>query len=84
MRCYFHLTSGTEWLLDREGVEVESIPEAVFQALVAIKELKQEAASEAESWQGWQLKAITADKDLFSIDLAADLLSPYQGITLAG
>jgi len=83
MRCYFHLTSGTEWLLDREGVEVESIPEAVFQALVAIKELKQEAFSETAHWQGWKLKAIAADKDLFSIDLAADSLCPLQSITLA-
>lgn len=84
MRCYFHLTRGTEWLLDRHGVEVQSVPEAVFQALLAIKELRYETSGSPARWQGWKLKAVDAmDKDLFIIDLASDFSRPLQGITLA-
>lgn len=55
MRCYFHLVSHHDTLLDDTGVEVTDIEMAEVEALIAIQELRQEDSDAGETWKGWQL-----------------------------
>jgi hypothetical protein len=45
MRCYFHLVNGPESIPDDAGVEVPDVQTAQREALKAIQELRDEAAS---------------------------------------
>src|SRR5215217_967352 len=42
MRCYFHLISDHDQILDDEGIEVSDLESAKTQALMAVSELQQE------------------------------------------
>ncbi|WP_205769926.1 hypothetical protein [Microvirga sp. KLBC 81] len=55
MRCYFHLVSSHDVILDEEGVEVADLEAAEAEARKAIQELREEDSEADEDWQGWQL-----------------------------
>ena len=56
MRCYFHLMSDDDTILDETGVEVTDIAAAEAEALAAIRQLRDEDDEAEEEWQGWQLR----------------------------
>ncbi len=58
MRCYFHLVSDHEEIVDSTGIEVHDLDSAKAQALIAINELRQEVGDEAEDWSGWRLHIV--------------------------
>ena len=58
MRCYFHLFSDQEEILDEVGVEVPDLKHAKAEALKAISELQIEIGGEAEDWSGWRLEIV--------------------------
>ena len=55
MRCYFHLVSDDEELIDDEGVEVSDLGSARIQALMAVSELQREYDGTLQDWSGWHL-----------------------------
>jgi hypothetical protein len=56
MRCFFHLVTNGDEILDETGTEVASIDEAQTEALKAIDELRREDQSQSRDWRGWSLK----------------------------
>ncbi len=58
MRCYFHLFSDQEEILDEVGVEVPDLKHAKVEALRAISELQIEIGGEADDWSGWRLEIV--------------------------
>jgi hypothetical protein len=73
VRIYFHLRSGHEVLLDREGVEVSDPHEARVQAALVIEELR---PTDAQYWSGWTLTAVdAAGRVLFAVDLDSNVRS---------
>jgi hypothetical protein len=58
MRCYFHLVSGEEAIMDDTGIEVADIETAQREALKAIQEMRQEAPDADEDWQNWRLNVV--------------------------
>jgi hypothetical protein len=74
MRCYFHLISDDETMIDDDGVEVRDIDQAWAQALRAIAELRAEAEGEFIEWDRWSLQATDAKGNvLFSLRLTHGL-----------
>jgi hypothetical protein len=55
MRCYFHLVSDDEELIDDEGVEVSDLGSARIQALMAVSELQREYDGTLQDWSRWHL-----------------------------
>lgn len=55
MRCYFHLASCHDVILDDTGIEVPDLETARAEALKAIWEIGDEDEQGDEVWQGWQL-----------------------------
>jgi hypothetical protein len=55
MRCYFHLVSYHDAILDETGVEVADLEAAEAEARRAIQELREEDNAADEDWQGWQI-----------------------------
>ncbi|MCB5173627.1 DUF6894 family protein [Microvirga lenta] len=64
MRCYFHLVSSDEQILDDTGIEVSDVEVAQQQALKAIYELRGESDHSPEDWQGWQLMVVDSQGNL--------------------
>lgn len=58
MRCYFHLVSNHEEIVDDTGIEVDNLECAKAQALLAIDELREELGAEVEDWSGWRLNIV--------------------------
>ena len=58
MRCYFHLFSDQEEILDEIGIEVPDLEHAKIEALKAINELRQEIGDEAEDRSTWRLEIV--------------------------
>lgn len=74
MRCYFHLISDDESMIDDEGVEVRDIDQAWAQALKAIAELRDEAEGDFIEWDRWSLQATDSEGNiLFSLKLTYGL-----------
>ncbi len=74
MRCFFHLVSDREELIDDEGIDVSDYETARAQAMMAVIELKQEAGGIVEDWTGWQLNVVDAEGDLlWSVPLSLTL-----------
>ncbi|MFC5485406.1 DUF6894 family protein [Microvirga aerilata] len=74
MRCYFHLFSDQEEILDEVGVEVPDLNHAKVEALKAISELQIEIGGEAEDWSGWRLEIVCPQGTLLhSIPLKSTL-----------
>jgi hypothetical protein len=74
MRCYFHLVSCHDVILDDNGVEVAGLESAEAEARKAIQELCQEDEEADEDWLGWQLNVADASgRVLLSIPLATPL-----------
>jgi hypothetical protein len=70
MRCYFHLVTSHEEILDEEGIEVSDLEDAKAQALSSINELRGEYAGAAEDWRGWRLEIVDSEgRLLHSIQL---------------
>jgi len=63
MRCYFHLVSAHEEILDNSGVEVADLETARDWALTTIGELRQEADG-ADDWAGWRLDIVCPEGDV--------------------
>jgi hypothetical protein len=70
VRLYFHLVSDRHTIQDTEGIEVDCMTQALFEARRALDELKQERPGAARDWFGWTL-SITAPGGnvVLSIDL---------------
>jgi hypothetical protein len=64
MRCYFHLVSYDEKILDEDGVEVSDLDRAKIHALTAITELRHGVSELDDNWNGWRLDIVTADGTL--------------------
>jgi hypothetical protein len=74
MRCYFHLVSSFEEILDSEGIEVSDLEDAKVQALSAIYELRRDYAGAIEDWGSWRLNIVDGDgRLLHSIPLIETL-----------
>jgi FtsZ-binding cell division protein ZapB len=74
MRCYFHLVSRHDVILDNIGVEVADLESAEAEARQAIRDLRQEDDQTDEEWQGWQLNVTDAAGQLLvSIPLDTSL-----------
>jgi hypothetical protein len=74
MRCYFHLVSCDDVILDDTGVEVADLESAEAQARKAIQELGQEDEETDETWAGWQLNVTDGfGRVLLSIPLTTPL-----------
>ena len=74
MRCYFHLVSRHDVILDNIGVEVANLESAEAEARQAIRDLRQEDDQTDEEWQGWQLNVTdAAGQVLLSIPLDTSL-----------
>ena len=58
MRCFFHLVSNHDEIVDNAGIEVQDLESAKLQALVAIEELRAEIGNEADDWSGWRLEIV--------------------------
>ncbi|HZH12101.1 MAG TPA: hypothetical protein VEZ24_17250 [Microvirga sp.] len=58
MRCFFHLLSGEDTILDDQGLEISDLHEAEVQALMAIQEVRQEVGSIDEDLKGWHLHVV--------------------------
>lgn len=58
MRCYFHLVSNHDEILDHAGIEVHDLESAKAQALIAVEELRAEIGTEANDWSGWRLDIV--------------------------
>jgi hypothetical protein len=72
MRCFFHLLSGDDTILDHQGLEISDLHEAEVQALMAIQEVRQEVDSIDEDLKGWHLHVVDgAGAVLMSIPLDA-------------
>jgi hypothetical protein len=70
MRCYFHLVSTRETILDDMGVDVPDLEAAKGEAVKAVRELHQENGGTNEGWSGWSLNIVGPDGTLlYSIDL---------------
>ena len=66
MRCYFHLVSDQETILDNTGLEVIDMEMAAAQARNAIDELRYAHGGSSESWSGWRLEIICTEGGLLS------------------
>jgi FtsZ-binding cell division protein ZapB len=75
MRCYFHLVSRHDVILDNIGVEVANLESAEAEARQAIRDLRQEDDQADEEWQGWQLNVTDAAGQLL---LSIPLSTPLQ------
>jgi hypothetical protein len=74
MRCYFHLVSCDDVILDDTGVEVVDLASAEAEARKAIQELRQEDEEPDDLWAGWQLNVTDAvGRVLLSIPLGTPL-----------
>jgi hypothetical protein len=58
MRCFFHLVSHQDEIVDNAGIEVQDLESAKAQALLAIEELRAELGIEADNWSGWRLNIV--------------------------
>ena len=58
MRCFFHLVSNHDEIVDDSGIEVDNLENAKAQALLAIDELRKELGEEAHDWSGWRLNIV--------------------------
>jgi hypothetical protein len=54
MRLFFHLTNGTDLILDEDGLEVEHLDEVRNAIADDIEELKREFP--AQDWSSWRLE----------------------------
>jgi hypothetical protein len=61
VRCFFHLISNDDTILDDAGIEVRDIQTAWSEAIKAIHEMRQEFDGAEEDWRGWHLNV--ADDD---------------------
>ena len=66
MRCYFHLISDHDQILDDEGIEVSDLESAKTQALMAVSELQQELGGTVQDWSGWYLRILSSEGNLLS------------------
>jgi hypothetical protein len=74
MRCFFHLVSDYETILDDTGIEVPNLETAKLEAYKAIRELRQEMVGAGEDWKGWRLEIVCAEEGLlYTIDLDISL-----------
>ena len=58
MRCFFHLVSNHDEIVDDAGIEVHDLESAKAHALIAIEELRAEIGAEADDWSGWRLDIV--------------------------
>ncbi len=58
MRCFFHLVSNHDEIVDDTGIEVDNLESAKAQALLAIDELRKELGEEVQDWSGWRLNIV--------------------------
>ncbi|MFC5481481.1 DUF6894 family protein [Microvirga aerilata] len=76
MRCYFHLVSDHDQILDDEGVEVSDLESARAQALMAVSELQHELGGIVDDWSGWHLRILSSEgRLLYSFPI---LKSPHS------
>lgn len=61
MRCYFHLVSDHDQIVDDEGIEVSDLESAKTQALMAVRELQQELGGIVDDWSGWHLRILSSE-----------------------
>lgn len=74
MRCFFHLVSDHETILDDNGVEVPDLEAAKAEARKAISELRQEYGGTIDDWVGWQLDIMCPEGTLlYSLPLSETL-----------
>jgi hypothetical protein len=55
MRCYFNFSTGDQFLIDEEGVEVPSLDHAHAEAVQAIYEIAQDVEGNGFDWSDWTL-----------------------------
>ena len=64
MRCYFHLLSDQEELIDDVGIEVLDLESAKIEAWMAVCELQRECGGAIEEWSGWRLQVLCPEGTL--------------------
>jgi hypothetical protein len=72
MQCYFHLSNGSERILDAEGIEVADFEEARAQARLSVQEVLSDGVREITAWRGWFIEvAEVTGNVIFRIDLSS-------------
>ena len=65
MRCYFHLVSYHDAIIDETGVEVTDLQVAEAEALKAIQDLWEEDPQAGEDWHTWHLNVTDQNGHVF-------------------
>ena len=65
MRCYFHLVSYHDAIIDETGVEVMDLEVAEAEALKAIQDLWDEDPQADEDWHTWHLNVTDQNGHVF-------------------
>ena len=77
LRYYFNLTDGQEVIRDPDGIVVPDLRTALIHAFEAIEELRREASSPLDEWQGWRLDILDSSGNLIqSLPLDHTALDP--------
>ena len=77
-RYYFNLTDGDEVIRDEDGIEVPVVRVTLIHAFEAIEELRREASSPLDEWQGWRLDILDSSGNLIQ-SLPLDGAAPDPG-----
>jgi hypothetical protein len=72
---YFNLTNGHDVIPDEIGIEVSDDRAALIHAFEAVEELRREADTSLDEWEGWRLNIID-DTGRLIHSLALDDSSP--------
>ncbi len=78
VRYYFNLTDGDEIIRDPDGIVVPDLRTALIHAFEAIEELRREASSSLDEWQGWRLDIVDGSGNLIQ-SLPLDRAAPDPG-----
>jgi chemotaxis protein CheY-P-specific phosphatase CheC len=75
MRCFFHLVSTYESIIDETGIEVANLVAMQRQVAQAIQELRQTTDHDEANWRDWQLNVVDEAGNLrVSIPLGVPLV----------
>lgn len=74
MQCYFNLRHGPQFIADENGIVVNDLDQARFEATKVIRELLAEAGDDAERWKGWTMEMAGSDgKTIFKLLIESDI-----------
>jgi hypothetical protein len=83
MRFYFHLTNGTRFIADDEGIEISDLDAVRVEAIRAVRDFQAELGDTSSGWEGWRLEVVDdSGQMVIVIDLAGQGGSTTGGIAI--